>query len=117
MVQSARRADTAAMTATSTKTWMGVEPRHLASFVAVAETGSFRRAATRLGYVQSAVSQQIAQLELALGAELLERGQGNRKLALTAAGVASSSAVACSSRASVASRPRQVLLFGHSRGW
>jgi DNA-binding transcriptional LysR family regulator len=66
--------------------WCGVEPRHLATFVAVAETGSFRAAASRFGYVQSAVSQQIAHLERALGAQLIERAKAGRPLTLTAAG-------------------------------
>jgi DNA-binding transcriptional LysR family regulator len=68
--------------------WLGVEPRHLATFVTVVEEGSFRRAAPRLGYAQSAISQQIALLEQALQTRLLERGQGNRRIELTDAGQA-----------------------------
>ncbi len=63
-----------------------LDPRHLSALVAVAETGTFGRAATRLGYSQSAVSQQIAALEQALGASVFDRPGGPRPVALTPMG-------------------------------
>ncbi len=47
--------------------------RALATFVQVAELGSFTRAAQRLGYSQPTISFQIKQLEKELGIQLFER--------------------------------------------
>jgi DNA-binding transcriptional LysR family regulator len=66
--------------------WSGIEMRHLVALDAVAREGSFRRAATRLGYVQSAISHQIAALEGLIGKRLIDRSRGTRPLALTPAG-------------------------------
>jgi DNA-binding transcriptional LysR family regulator len=66
--------------------WAAVELRHLVALDAVAREGSFRRAASRLGYVQSAISHQIAALEGLAGKRLIDRSRGTRPLALTPAG-------------------------------
>lgn len=63
-----------------------VELRHLAALVAVADEGSFARAAGVLGFTQSAVSQQIAGLEKAIGLPVFDRPKGPRPAELTPAG-------------------------------
>ncbi|MDH1630753.1 LysR family transcriptional regulator [Pseudomonas mosselii] len=60
--------------------------RQLRYFVEIAEAGSFSAAAERLYIAQSALSRQIKELELHLGAALFERTA--RQPRLTAAGVA-----------------------------
>ena len=66
--------------------WLGVEVRHLAALQALAQERSFGRAAQKLGYTQSAISQQIAALERTVGERLVERPGGPRPVALTEAG-------------------------------
>ena len=63
-----------------------VELRHLVALRAVAAERSFGKAAGRLGYTQSAVSQQIAALERAVGERLFERPGGPKPVTLTRAG-------------------------------
>lgn len=61
--------------------------RHLVAFDAVAAEGTFGRAAERLGYTQSAVSQQIAALERIIGDKVFDRPGGPRPVVLTPLGV------------------------------
>jgi len=66
----------------------GLGLRELQAVLAVAELGSFRRAATALGYTQSALSHQVSALEAALGQPLFHRPGGRAPVRLTPAGEA-----------------------------
>ena len=59
-----------------------MELRHLRYFVAAAEHGSFRKAASALGIRESAVSRRIRDLEDHLGASLFQRHNGGVILTL-----------------------------------
>jgi DNA-binding transcriptional LysR family regulator len=50
-----------------------LDPRLLRAFAAVADAGSFSRAAERLNMTQSTISQQLARLEEAVGHPLIDR--------------------------------------------
>jgi DNA-binding transcriptional LysR family regulator len=63
-----------------------LELRNLAALDAVATEGTFGRAAAVLGYTQSAVSQQIAALERAVGGAVFDRPGGPRPVTLTPLG-------------------------------
>src|SRR5918999_1980094 len=66
--------------------WLRLELRYLAALEAIAATGSFGGAADRLGYTQSAVSQQIAARARFVGQRLIDRPGGRRPVGLTEAG-------------------------------
>lgn len=61
-----------------------MEFEQLRAFVAVAETGSFTRAAERLYTSHSSISRAVSALERELGVTLIERD--NRVMGLTKAG-------------------------------
>lgn len=63
---------------------MALELRHLRYLIAVAEHGSFTRAAEELRISQPTLSQQVKQLERTVGAQLLDRS--GRAVRLTDAG-------------------------------
>ena len=68
------------------ETLRDVEVRHLLALQAVAEERSFGKAADRLGFTQSAVSQQIAALERLVGESLFHRPGGPKPVEVTPAG-------------------------------
>src|SRR5260370_16950015 len=78
------QADPVGLPRADTHTPQGLELRHLRYFVAVAEAGTFSRAAGRLFSAQPTLSQQIGRLEQIIGTPLLHRGRDG--VALTAAG-------------------------------
>src|SRR5258708_183108 len=61
-----------------------MELRHLRYLVAAAEQGSFSGAARRLHVAQSAISEQLADLEQEIGVQLFTRS--SRRTSLTPAG-------------------------------
>src|SRR5215213_6948727 len=63
-----------------------MELRHLAALEAVVAEGTFGRAASRLGYTQSTLSQQVAALEKAVGGALFDRPGGPRPVRITPLG-------------------------------
>jgi DNA-binding transcriptional LysR family regulator len=67
--------------------WLGLDLRHLVALKAIADEGSFGKAAEKLGYTQSAISQQIAALERIVGLRLIDRPGGPRPISLTEAGL------------------------------
>jgi DNA-binding transcriptional LysR family regulator len=63
-----------------------IDLRQLTTMVAIAEEGTFSRAANRLGYAQASVSKQIATLERQLGGSVFDRPGGPRPVRITPLG-------------------------------
>jgi DNA-binding transcriptional LysR family regulator len=91
-----------------------VELRHLEQFLAVAEEGSFTRAAARLHLVQSAVSVSIRSLERELGTPLFDRN--THRVELTDAGHALAPAARRTLAAADAARDAVAAVQGGLRG-
>jgi molybdate transport repressor ModE-like protein len=65
---------------------VGFDLRQLATLIAIAEEGTFSRAAKRLGYTQSSVSQHIAALEKTVGGSVFDRPGGPKPVRITPLG-------------------------------
>jgi|SRR5271170_6459817 len=78
------QAETVRLPWADTQAPQGLELRHLRYFVAVADAGTFTRAAERLFIAQPTLSQQVRRLEQIVGTALLVRGREGVRL--TAAG-------------------------------
>ena len=63
-----------------------IDLRQLTTMMAIAEDGTFSRAANRLGYAQASVSKQIRALERAIGGSVFDRPGGPRPVQLTPLG-------------------------------
>ncbi|RBL65153.1 LysR family transcriptional regulator, partial [Pseudomonas sp. MWU13-2625] len=63
-----------------------MEIRHVRYFLAIADSGSFTRAASELGIAQPALSQALNRMEKELGVRLFDRSR--RGATLTPAGLA-----------------------------
>src|SRR5882724_1479866 len=74
------QAEPARLPRADTRAPQGLELRHLRYHVAVAEAGTFTRAAARLFIAQPTLSQQIRRLEEMVGTPLLHRGRGGVQL-------------------------------------
>ena len=66
--------------APDTQAPQGLELRHLRYFAAVADAGTFTRAAERLFIAQPTLNQQIGRLEQMVGTRLLHRGRDGMRL-------------------------------------
>ncbi|WP_211288195.1 LysR family transcriptional regulator [Mumia flava] len=82
--------------------------------IAIAETGSFTRAAQQCHVVQSALSHQVAKLEREIGARLFDRT--SRRVLLTAAGEAFLPDARASVEAAERARARRARRRGRCRG-
>src|SRR5260370_34525287 len=78
------QAEPVRLTRADTRAPAGLELRHLRYLVAVADAGTFTRAAERLFIAQPTLSQQIGRLEQLVGTPLLHRRRDGVRL--TAAG-------------------------------
>jgi DNA-binding transcriptional LysR family regulator len=93
----------------------GLELRHLRYFVAVADAGTFTRAAERLFIAQPTLSQQIGRLEQLVGTPLLHRGRDGVRLTEAGAVLLDAARDVLSRVDQAVSRTRQAAGLGRPR--
>ncbi len=94
---------------------LAIELRHLRYFVALADAGSFTRAAERMFIAQPTLSQQIRRLEEIVGAPLLQRRRGGVRLTKAGAVLLDASRAVLSLVDQEVNRTRQAAGLGRQR--
>src|SRR6266568_9082406 len=92
-----------------------LELRHLRYFVAVADAGTFTRAAERLFVAQPTLSQQIRRLEQIVGTPLLHRRRGGVRLTATGTVLLAAARDVLSAAGHAVSQTRQAAGLGRPR--
>jgi DNA-binding transcriptional LysR family regulator len=100
---------------TSPATPLAIELRHLRYFVALADAGSFTRAAERMYIAQPTLSQQIRRLEGIVGAPLLQRRREGVRLTKAGAVLLDASRAVLSLVDQEVNRTRQAAGLGGQR--
>ena len=94
---------------------LAIELRHLRYFVALADAGSFTRAAERMFIAQPTLSQQIRRLENIVGAPLLQRRRDGVRLTKAGAVLLDASRAVLSLMDQEVNRTRQAAGLGRQR--
>jgi DNA-binding transcriptional LysR family regulator len=94
---------------------LAIELRHLRYFVALADAGSFTRAAERMFIAQPTLSQQIRRLEEIVGAPLLQRRRDGMRLTTAGAVLLDASRAVLSLVDQEVTRTRQAAGLGQQR--
>jgi DNA-binding transcriptional LysR family regulator len=94
---------------------LAIELRHLRYFVALADAGSFTRAAERMFVAQPTLSQQIRRLEEIVGTRLLQRRREGLQLTMAGAVLLEASRTVLSLVDHEVNRTRQVAGLGRPR--
>src|SRR6202012_5101432 len=109
------QADTITLPKARTGAPLAIELRHLRYFVALADAGSFTRAAERMFIAQPTLSQQIRRLEEIVGTQLLQRRREGLELTKAGTVLLDASRTVLSLVDHEVNRTRQAAGLGRSR--